>query len=174
APTFLAKIHFLMLMKNARLAQLRSCFDEKTVTLTVKYGSSLVRGRLDTPDGRAAIEGFLSGFIAEELRGPPRVLSAADHTFADCGDKVVSIINIASVRALSQAIGRPLDPLRFRANLYVDGIEPWAEREWIGARLATTAVELSCERGISRCAATDVDPATGVRDTDIPRSLEGL
>jgi hypothetical protein len=85
---------------------------------------------------------------------------------------VVSIINLASVAAVENVIGAPVDPLRFRGNLYVAGWPPWREFELLGRdlRIGTTA-RLKVVKRIQRCAATNVDPDTGVRDLAIPRAL---
>lgn len=53
--------------------------------------------------------------------------------FMDKPDNVVSLINLATVRSLKQKWGCEIDPLRFRANLYIDGIRPWEEFDWIGS-----------------------------------------
>ena len=38
------------------------------------------------------------------------------------------LINLATVRDVERIVGAPVDPLRFRANLYFEGAEAWAER----------------------------------------------
>ena len=50
------------------------------------------------------------------------MLQADGHSFSDVAAKVVSIINLASVAAIETLVGVPVHPLRFRANLYVDGL----------------------------------------------------
>src|SRR5262247_4612171 len=53
APRHLPKINFLMLMRDERLATLRSTFDARTHTLTLfRDGKQVVRGQLATPLGR--------------------------------------------------------------------------------------------------------------------------
>ena len=117
-PGYLPKQRFLMLMRNARLAELRTAFDESSHTLTIRSENrEAARSDLRTPEGRAAIETFLAEFCADELRGPPKVLHAAGHSFSDVSRKVISIINLASVAALEGAAGAPVHPLRFRGNL---------------------------------------------------------
>src|SRR5436305_14485623 len=70
APSYLPKTRFLMLMRNERLARLRTQFDDATTTLAVREGArEVARGNLATPHGRAAIEEFLAAFEADELRG---------------------------------------------------------------------------------------------------------
>src|ERR1700684_1001094 len=74
APAYLPKQRFLMLMRDARLAALKTVFDETNHILIIDPpGKSPVRGDLRSPAGRAAIEAFLAEFCADDLRGPPRV-----------------------------------------------------------------------------------------------------
>ncbi len=173
APTHLQKIYFLMLMRNGLLARLRSRFDPATTTLVIEEGGrQAARGDLSTAEGRKSIEDFLAVYCAAELRGPPRVLEAPGFSFSDTKRRVLSIINLASVRALEQRIGAPVDPLRFRGNLHVEGLPPWGEFDLVGRTLRTASgVELAVVSRIDRCAATNVDPGTGLRDMNIPKAL---
>ncbi|MEA2997592.1 MAG: uncharacterized protein QOG74_3141, partial [Alphaproteobacteria bacterium] len=173
APAYLPKNRFLMLMRNERLARLDTHFDGATHLLTLRAGGrEAARGDLHTPAGRQAIEAFFAGFCADELRGPPRVLHAPGHSFSDVAKKVVSIINLASVAEIETLVGTPVDPLRFRANLYVEGWPAWREFELIGQVLSIGAqARLKVVKRIMRCAATNVEPGTGIRDLTIPATL---
>jgi uncharacterized protein YcbX len=172
-PAYFPKIRFLMLMRNERLARLATRYDDATHVLTIREGDrEVARGDLSTPEGRGAVEDFFRAFSADELRGPPRVLQAAGHSFSDVARKVVSIINLASVAAIETAAGAPVHPLRFRANLYVAGWPAWREFDLIGAEIAIgPAARLKIVKRIVRCAATNVDPETGMRDLEIPYTL---
>src|SRR5690348_6205164 len=122
APAYFPKQRFLMLMRNERLASLDTRLDEASHVLTVRAGGrEVARGDLRTTEGRRAIEAFFARFCAADLRGPPKVLYGAGHSFSDVAKKVVSIINLASVAGVETLLGVPVDPLRFRANLYVEG-----------------------------------------------------
>src|SRR6478735_11381463 len=80
APAYFPKQRFLMLMRNERLAALRTEFDEATHTLTIRWeGRQAVRGDLRSKEGRLAIEAFFRRFMPKELHGPPKVLSSAGH-----------------------------------------------------------------------------------------------
>jgi uncharacterized protein YcbX len=172
-PGYLPKQRFLMLMRNERLARLRTRFDDATHTLHIaENGVEAVTADLRTQDGRAAVEAFFAGFSADELRGPPKVLQADGHSFSDVAKKVVSIINLASVAAVEDIIGAPVDPLRFRANVYVRGWAPWSEQELMGQTVVIGETRLKVVKHIVRCAATNVDPRLGVRDMNIPLTLE--
>ncbi len=173
APAYFPKQRFLMLMRNERLASLTTQLDEATHTLTIRQnGSEVVQGDLRTAPGRVSIEQFFATFCSEELRGPPKILHGPGHSFSDVARKVVSIINLASVAEVAAAIGAGVDPLRFRANLYVDGWPAWREFEFLDHELAIgSSVRLKPVKRIVRCAATNVDPRTGVRDLAIPETL---
>src|SRR5215469_15631799 len=136
-PSWMPKTVFLMLMRNERLAGLRSRFKDETHILTIRRGNEVVaRGNLKTAEGRAAIEAFFAGNFAGELKGPPKVLSSAGHSFSDVARKAVSIINLASLKAIENMVGAPVHPLRFRANLYVQGWPAWHEAGLVGETLA--------------------------------------
>jgi uncharacterized protein YcbX len=173
APGYLPKQRFLMLMRNERLAMLRTDYDEADHTLTIHWeGRRAVHGDLRSKDGRLAIEAFFRRFMPKELRGPPKVLHGEGHSFSDVARKVVSIINLASVAAVEDAAGTPVDPLRFRGNLYIAGWPAWHEFDLLGLELAVgQTARLKVVKRIQRCAATDVDPETGIRDLTIPRTL---
>lgn len=173
-PAYFPKIRFLMLMRNAGLARLATRFDPATTTLAIEAdGMEVTRGALATPEGRRAIEDFLAARFADELRGPPRVLAAPGHSFSDVAAKVLHLVNLASVRDLERHAGRPVDPLRFRANLYVDGLPAWSEFDLVGRTLVAGELRLEGVKRTERCAATQVDPATGERDIPVPRILMG-
>jgi uncharacterized protein len=175
AAEHLPKQRFLMLMKHARLARLRSSFDPATNMLSFRQGAQVVAaGNVTTEDGRAAIEAYLSTVMGDELRGPPRVLAAPPgYSFTDSRKGFVSILNLGSVADIARLAGRrSLDPLRFRANIGVVGWPAWSEFGLIGQKLEIGTAILEVTSRIDRCAATDVDPGTGVRDIGMVSLLE--
>ena len=172
APRHLPKITFLMLMRDERLATLRSKFDDASETLTVlRDGKQVARGQLSTPLGRQLIEQFFAAYMKAELRGAPRVVRAPGHSFSDVAAKCVHIVNLATVRELERVVGRPVDPLRFRANFYLEGVEPWGEFKWLDKEIGIGPARLSVFARTVRCEATNVDPASGARDMAIPAHL---
>jgi uncharacterized protein YcbX len=171
-PAWLRKRHFLMLMTDERLATLRVAYDDAGGRLIVDHGGRReVDADVRTSAGREAVERFFEAFMGNELQGRPRLVSAPGHIFTDNPTKYVSLINLASVAALEREIGRPVDPLRFRANLYVDDLPAWAEFDWLDQELGAGEARFHVAERIDRCAATNVDPASGARDLDIPLTL---
>jgi uncharacterized protein YcbX len=171
-PKYLPKVQFLMLMRNERLATLATHFDDATETLTIsRAGKQVAKGQLSTKLGRQMIEQFLGAYLKSELRGPPKIVSAPGHTFSDMDAKCVHLVNLATVRDIERTLGRPVDPLRFRANIYFDGAEAFAETRWIGREFSIGGVRLQAFAMTERCEATNVDPATAVRDLALPQHL---
>jgi uncharacterized protein len=172
-PKWMSKAYFLMLMRDEWLAGLRSHFDDASNTLSIHLNArTVVQGDLGTPEGRKAIEDFFATSFADQIKGPPKVLESPGHSFSDVARKVVSIINLASVRAVENMVGAPVHPLRFRANLYVEGWPAWHEFDLLDRTLAIGGVRLKVVKRIVRCAAVNVDPDTAQRDLAIPPALQ--
>jgi uncharacterized protein YcbX len=171
-PKWMPKAYFLTLMRDEWLAALRTQFDDASHTLTIRdNGREAARGDLETAEGRTAIEQFFAANCAGKLKGPPKILSGGAHSFSDVAKKAVSIINLASLQAIEDAVGEPVHPLRFRANLYVKGWPAWHEFELLGQTLVIGEVRLRIVKRIVRCAAINVDPDTAARDLNIPHTL---
>jgi len=173
APRHLSKINFLMLMRDERLATLRTSFDDETETLTIfRDGKQVARGQLTTPLGRQLIEQFMAAYMKAELRGAPKIVCAPGHSFSDVAAKCVHIVNLASLRELERAAGRTVDPLRFRANIYLEGLPAWTEFGWLDKEIGIGSTRLAVYKRTTRCEATNVDPETGARDMALPAVLQ--
>lgn len=80
----------------------------------------------------------------------------------------ISVLNLASVDALSRLLNVKLHPARFRANIELDGLPPFSELDSVGSTLAFGDVKLKIISRTKRCAATEVNPETAERDLRIP------
>lgn len=124
----------------------------------------------DAPESLHAAEEFLAARLTP--RGPHRrELVSTDQGMFDSQTSGLSIINPATVRALQTLAGGPVDPLRFRGNILIDGLPAFAEFGLVGRRLRIGGAEAVVRCPIERCPATEVDPATGAADLPIPRLL---
>jgi uncharacterized protein YcbX len=179
-PEWLPKTSFVMLMRDEKLAQLRTHFDEQSGFLVIERDGTIeLRARITEPEGQHLVSAFFAAFLKDSLSGAPRLVEAPGHTFSDAKRKpnsmtykYVSIVNLASVRALERVAGTPVDPIRFRANLYVDGAPAWAELGWVGAEITVGSARLHVVSPTTRCAATTVNPVTAKRDLNIPAILQ--
>ena len=173
APAFISKQKFTVLAALPQVAAVRSRLDDATGVMTAEApGAPIFAGRLDEATDRAAFESWLTEFLGENARGPLRVVSATGgFRFWDHPAGHVSIVNLASVRDLSDLVGVELDPLRFRANLYVEGWPAWVENGWAGQALMVGWARAEVYKPIVRCAAIHVDPTSAVQDLDLTKAL---
>ncbi|SNY92413.1 hypothetical protein SAMN04515647_2681 [Cohaesibacter sp. ES.047] len=172
APVHLGKIHFLMLMRQPELAALRTDFDPQTGALCVVLADKMkAEGNLFEEGGMEAVFAYLKTYLAKPMRGEPKLLHASGHAFTDAKTQDISLINLASVRAISEKAGEELDPIRFRGNFYVDGARGWQEHDWVGKEITIGDVSFMVRKRTQRCAATNANPVTGERDQQIPKLL---
>jgi hypothetical protein len=179
-PEWLPKTRFVMLMRDEKLALLETRFDpESGVLIIAENEQVLLRGRLTEPEGCQPVAQFFANFFGDAVDRPLRIVEAPGHAFADARrkpnattGKYVSLINGASIAALVEAMGVPVEPIRFRANVYFDGASAWCEHDWIGSEITLGAARLRVISPITRCAATQVNPVTAKRDLDIVAALE--
>ena len=169
---WLPKRHFLNLMSNERLATLDTRYDSDSGILTIRRnGRQVARGNITQQIGRDLIDQFFAAFMRDESVRSPRLVASPGVMFSDTKEKFVSIINLDSVRDLERVTRRPVDPIRFRGNLMIAGARPWQELDWVGKDIRIGAATLSVAEPIGRCAATNVDPESGERDMNIPKTL---
>lgn len=178
-PKPLDKGFFLMLRSNAVLAALTTRFEPETGRLAIgRGGRTLVEADLSSAAGREAVERFFEAYVGPAAKGRPRLVRAEGHKFTDGSVispafmRAVSLVNLASVRALEARTGQEIHPLRFRANIVVDGLEAWEELDWVDREVSIGDLRLRGLARTPRCAAVDVNPETAERDTNLPKALK--
>ena len=170
---------FYTLKQEEKLAQLGLAYDEAAETLTLlRGGRQVARGKATDPVGQSLLNQFFAAFLSGSARGTPRLVAGRRDerdavAFTDAETPYVSILNLATVADLERVARQPVDPRRFRANLWIDGLPAWAEMEWAGRRMTLGAATLEGAEPIDRCAATTVNPDTAQRDLNVPRLLQG-
>jgi hypothetical protein len=174
-PGFIPKQRFAVLAKIPRVAAAHTHYDEPTGRLTARApGAADFDDSLAEEGGRTAFASWLELLLGEAASGPLRVVAGGGHRFLDHPQGQVSIINLASVRDFAARLGRGVDPLRFRGNLYVEGWPAWAENDWTGRDLRLGSARARVFKPITRCAAPDVDPASAERDIEVTARLHAF
>ncbi|MGH6986935.1 MAG: MOSC domain-containing protein [Caulobacteraceae bacterium] len=172
SPSFIPKTRFTVLARMAEVAKVTSAYDAETGVLRAEAaGRTSFEGRIAEDVGARAFATWLGPLLKEASKGPLRLLDGGGWRFLDNPKGHVSIINLSSLASLEEKVGRRLDPLRFRANLHVEGWPTWAENDWPGRRLRLGGATADVLSSITRCAAPSVDPTTAERDVDIPAEL---
>ena len=177
APEAKSKLHFLMLAKDEALAALDTQFDADTQTLIVRQSNGpALTASVQTDTGRAEIARFFKAYLGKDGLDP-QVVSAAGHKFTDISVvskekmRAISLVNIASVRALEEATGRKIDPRRFRPNICFDGVPAWDELNWVDRNITLGSAVARVVKRTKRCPATDVNPDTATRDMNLPAEI---
>lgn len=127
----------------------------------------------DPEDDAAALLAWLEPLWPGDRPRPLRLV-AGPQPLTDMRQGYVSILSLASLAALEARLGRPLGCDRWRANFWIEGLEPFAERDWIGRTLRIGDAQLVVRQRIGRCDATSADTGTGRHDIDMPAALKSL
>jgi len=174
-PQWRQKANFMCQMKNARIAALFSFFEPRNGMLAIRApdGSAVVENALSEA-GRERIGSFLAGYLGEEARGTPHFHHVPGHSFCDQRGKVVSLINIGSLRDYEAKVGARRHRRRFRANVWFSGAPAWSERDWVGQQLQVGGALMRVVKPVTRCAATEVNPETAERDANPLEELRTL
>ncbi|WP_420857378.1 MOSC domain-containing protein [Marivivens marinus] len=166
--------NFMIGTRTPGLAGITAQFDEATgqITLTHQDLGSLTFD----PDALGASSTLTAWTAplcpADRARPVAIVRSKGGRGWTDTDFPSVTIMNRASHRAVSQRLGRPIEEERWRGNIWVDGLAPWEEREWIGKSIRIGAAVLTIREEVVRCLHTAANPVTGKRDTDTLGTLE--
>ena len=127
---------------------------------------------VDTNADASDLFDWLAPIYPPERRAPVALVKSPPEGMSDAPFASISVLNLASLRALGQKLGQSLDPRRFRGNLWLDGLAPWEEFDLVGKTLSIGATRLEIVEPITRCRATEANPETGRRDANTLRALE--
>ena len=84
----------------------------------------------------------------------------------------VSLLNVQSINDFQNKIDKEIEISRFRGNIYVDGINAWEERQWIGKIIKINNVSFKVEKNIPRCVAINLKPKTDDNSLNLLQSLK--
>jgi len=124
------------------------------------YKARLVGDGVEVTTPSGSVERLGNGFVSELAGTVARPLTLRDSAGINFDDSHVLIVNLSTVAAFALAAGADIDPRRFRANFYVEGLEPEAEVLWLGRRLRAGSAELEVVKRCERCAVVTRDPDT--------------
>ncbi len=156
--------NFVQTAHTPELARLATRLEGDAVTVMAPDREPISARPDDAGEG-ALLAAWLEGVAGHRQPGPYRVARRPEGALTDVEEAHVSILSDASLRALSEKAGHPLERRRFRGNLWIDGLDPWAEFDWIGREITVGPVRLRITERIGRCNATTASPKTGQRDT---------
>ena len=166
-PQWVSCRNFMIGTVLPHLAGLWATLDETTLTLTLLHARL---GQITfSPDDPADVTRFLdwvAPLSAETSLTPMALVSAGDRGMTDSDYPSVSIMSKASHAAVAARLGGTLEEERWRGNIWLDGLSPWEEFEWIGKRIRIGDATLEVREPIERCKHTMANPRSGERDAD--------
>jgi len=70
-----------------------------------------------------------------------------------------------------------IDPARFRMNVWIDGLEPFAELDWVEGHPGTRNIQIGdvrvrVDEACVRCKAIEASPKSGEYDLELQKALE--
>ncbi len=115
---------------------------------------------------------WVAPLMPENRAASARVIRVPGRGMTDSDFPSVTLCNMASHRAVEQRIGRDLSILRWRGNIWFDGLPLWEEFDWMDREVQVGKAVLRVRERTDRCAATTSNPETGVRDADTLGALQ--
>ena len=156
-----------MLARDERLAALQTHLDPQTKRFTIQVQGHVVHeSNFSQPDSIERTIDFFATIFGLDSDRRPLLAQAAPHRFTDVSVgsarmmNAISLINLNSVADFSARLGAPIEPLRFRANLYFDGWPAFSELDRVDEEFEIGSLRMRILRRIQRCAATEVNPKT--------------
>jgi len=167
------KSQFEVLVRTPKLASLKCKLDERTGVFSLEGEDGFSAfGNLIRAEARREIANAVAKHLGWALDKAPVLVEAKTLGYFDSTEGPLSILNMASHRALEQTMGHPIEPQRFRMNLLVEGAKPWADLQWPGKRIRVGKTILQVTKNTGRCKATHVNPTLGLEDINILSTLK--
>ncbi len=159
--------------KTPSLMAIDASLDEAQERITLRHP--------DRPDitvhpdrDSAALLDWVKPLMPPDRAQSNAVVRVSERGMTDTDFPSIAIANLASNRALSEGMGQDLSPLRWRANLWLDGMPAWEEAFLVGKSLVIGEAVFEVREQITRCLATAANPETGRRDVDTLGALKQL
>jgi len=183
-PTAWSKKHdYAVLKSTPGIARLDVRLDHKARRLSIRLnGETLADESIDDEAGRrrlaAAVERYVLAQEESPLREQPErqplelVGDGTTPRYTDSERGEITLHSRESLAVVAEALGDPqLDEVRFRSNIAIEGVTPWAEQDWVGRTVTIGEIEFDVVRPKVRCLATHANPTTGERDLMVMQTL---
>lgn len=129
--------------------------------------------RVDPAVDGAALVDWLRPLWPDSKPAPTRAVKCPTG-WTDVNQPWLSILSVSSLAQLEADLGQEVGQDRWRANLWIDGLAPFAEHDLVGQILQVGQIELRITECIGRCEATSADTRLGRIDGDMPAALDRL
>ena len=164
--------HFVNTAMSPELARIATSLSDGLLTVSHPAAQPLTVDP-ENPAEAALLAAWLEGIAGASQPGPYRIARLPQGALTDVPDAHLSILSDRSLAVLSQQAGRTLERRRFRGNIWVEGLDPWEEFDWVGREISLGPLRVKVTARIDRCAAPSASPETGRRDVPVTEVLRG-
>lgn len=181
-----SKRNFAMQAGWPALATLECRFGEVIDELEIfHHGKMVFAGSLKKERDRAAVSEFFSEFLLKHSpapgashphHAPVKVVGGynSEVRYPDRNTEDVSLLNMASLRALESEVGAALDIRSFRGNIVFESPQPWVEKDLVGKEIKIGNARIGVKAFIGRCFNINVLPESGEINPDVLPTLARL
>ena len=158
------KLNYFLTLKNSPvLNKYNFIYESGKLTLT-QDNKDLISISVDDQNERLLLTNKLME-LESSLIKPIFLLKNTDFPFFDTSHSSnvfnsMSLINLNSIKDFEKKVNEKIEPQRFRANFYIDGIQAWEERNWIGKIIKINNISFKVEKNIPRCVTINLKPKT--------------
>ena len=167
----------LTLKNSPSLNKYNFLFDNDKLTLTQKNNEILTININETGQYELLSNKILE--LENSIQKPLFLMKNKDIPFFDTSisNKTVlthsiSLINIKSIEDFKNKTNQEIETQRFRGNIYVDGLDAWEERSWIGKIIKINNISFKVEKNIPRCVAINLKPNSEDNSLNLLQSLK--
>ncbi|HTZ87728.1 MAG TPA: MOSC N-terminal beta barrel domain-containing protein [Solirubrobacteraceae bacterium] len=142
--------------------------DGSRVSAPVELGETLQTRFFSRPREARLLLGPFAAALSRHAEEELRFVQPVGGTAVDRGRRgAVSMISLGSLGRLAQLAGEPsVDARRFRMSIELDGVEPFAEEDWIERTIAIGETRVRLRGNVGRCIVTSRNPESG--EVDLP------
>ena len=123
--------NFLRVASSPALAAATSTLDEVSQTLTLRHPARPDLTVNPDADPKAIVD-WVQPLVASTRSAAAQIMRVPGRGMTDSDYPSITLANLASHRAVEDQIGHHLSLHRWRCNLWLDGLAPWQEFEWVG------------------------------------------
>lgn len=164
-------VNFSRVSKAPALMAVTAELDEASETLTLRHPDR--PDLVFRPDAEPQrLIDWARPLMPADRAASARIVRVPGRGMTDSDFASITICNLSSHRAVEQRLGRALSIHRWRGNIWLDGLGPWEEFEWLDREIRVGGAVLRVRERTDRCLATAANPETGRRDADTLGALE--
>ncbi|MBL3705646.1 MOSC domain-containing protein [Sulfitobacter sp. BDSS02] len=164
---------FSIVSRNPALMAISAQLDDANNKVTL-FHPELSDLNFDPDTEAQAFLDWVAPLVPEGRAAPARIVRVPGRGMTDTKLASVTLCNMASHREVEKQVGHELSILRWRGNIWFDGIDAWEELAWVDRDVRIGEAVLRVHERTERCPSTKSNPDTGKHDVDTLAALNAF